>query len=148
MEVTVGTALRIDVDGAVVVLPWADDDAACSAQVREVVGGPADRAIYHRKAHLHVHGNGAAEGLPMNLAAWVLASQWRGMEISYGFYGPVLVTGPDRSALPEGMAAEVRAVCAAVAEVRLEWMTRPPAGEAAARAEVLAAARHAVAALI
>ncbi|WP_191878545.1 MULTISPECIES: hypothetical protein [Streptomyces] len=148
MEVTVGTALRIDVDGAVVVLPWADDVAARMAQVRDVVGGPADRAIYHRQAHFHVPGNGAAEGLPMNLAAWVLASQWRGMEISYGFYGPTLVTGPDRSPLSEGMAAEVRAVCAAVAEVRLEWVTRPPAGEAAARAEVLAAARHAVAALI
>ncbi|GLW03674.1 hypothetical protein [Streptomyces lavendulae] len=139
--------LRIDVDGALVVLPWPDDEVARGAQVRGAVGGPADRAVYHRQAHLHVHGNGAAEGLPVNLAAWVLASQWRGVEIPYGFYGPVLVTGPERSALGDGVAGEVRAVCAAVAEVRQEWVTRPPAGEGPARAEMLAAARHSVAAL-
>lgn len=142
-----GTALRIGVDGAVVVLSWPDDDAARWAQVKDLVGGPVDRAVYHRQAHFHVHGNGASGGLSMNLAAWVLASLWRGMEIPYGFYGPVVVTGPERCALGDGVAGEVRAVCAAVAEVRQEWVSRPPVGERAARAEVLDAARHSVAAL-
>ncbi|MFD8984645.1 hypothetical protein [Streptomyces sp. NPDC059564] len=141
------TVLRIDVDGAVVVLSWPDDDAARREAVTGAVGRPADSAVYHRQAHFHVHGNGASGGLPMNLAAWALASQWRGMEIPYGLYEPVLVTGPQLSVLGDGVAGEVRAVCAAVAEVRQEWVTRPPAGEGPARAEVLAAARHSVAAL-
>ncbi|MFE6848799.1 hypothetical protein [Streptomyces sp. NPDC057686] len=83
----------------------------------------------------------------MNLSVWVLASVWRRMEIPYGFYGPVVVTGPQLDALDEAMAEEVQAVCEAVAEVREECATRQPAGEWQARAELLAAARHRVAAL-
>ncbi|MFF3864039.1 hypothetical protein [Streptomyces sp. NPDC002209] len=142
-----GTVLRIDVDGAVVVLPWPGEDAGRWQVVRTAVGGPADAAVYHRRTQLHVHGNGQSERLPMNLSVWVLASVWRGMEIPYGFYGPVVVTGPQLDALDEAMAEEVQAVCAAVAEVREEWVTRQPAGEWQARAELLAAARHRVAAL-
>ncbi|MFE5539501.1 hypothetical protein ACFQ78_27630 [Streptomyces sp. NPDC056519] len=142
-----GTALRIDVGGAVVVLPWPGDDAGRRQVVRTAVGGPADAAVYHRRTQFHVHGQGQTERLAMNLPAWVLASVWRRMEITYGFYGPVVVTGPRLGALDEAMAAEVRAVCAAVAEVREKWVTRQPAGEWQARAELLAAARHRVAAL-
>lgn len=142
-----GTVLRIDVDGAVVVLPWPGEDAGRRQVVRTAVGGAADAAVYHRRAQFHVHGNGQSERLPMNLSAWVLASVWRRMEIPYGLYGPVVVTGPQLGDLDEAMAEEVQAVCAAVAEVREEWVTRQPAGERQARAELLAAARHRVAAL-
>ncbi|MER7467910.1 hypothetical protein [Streptomyces sp. NPDC097981] len=142
-----GTVLRIDMDGAVVVLSWPDGDTERRQVVRAAVGGVADAAVYHRRAQFHVHGNGQSERLAMNLSAWVLASVWRGMEIPYGFFGPVVVTGPQMDSLGEAMAVEVRAVCAAVADVREEWVTRQPAGEGPARAELLAAARYGVAAL-
>ncbi|MBT2611445.1 hypothetical protein J7I97_25100 [Streptomyces sp. ISL-87] len=92
---------------------------------------------------LHVHGNGQAERLPLNLAVWVLASVWRGIELPYGLHGTVMVTGPQSEALDADLVAEVRAVCAAVAEVRAEWQDQPPVGEGPARAELLAAGRHA-----
>ncbi|MFJ5811686.1 hypothetical protein [Streptomyces sp. NPDC093093] len=138
-------ALRIDTDGSVVALSWPEEYAERRETVRTAVGGSADAAIYHRRAHLHVHGNGQAENLPMNLATWVLASHWRGVEIPYGFHGPVVVTGPQLTGLDETLAGEVLAMCAAVADVRAEWVTRLPVGESQARAELLAAARHAVA---
>ncbi|MFZ3475766.1 hypothetical protein ACODT3_40370 [Streptomyces sp. 4.24] len=136
--------LRVDSDGTVVVHPWPEDERERWAAVRTAVGGSADAAVYHRRAQLHVHGNGQAEGLPLNLAAWALASVWRGLDIPYGLYGPVVVTGPQMGGLDEDLAGAVRAVCAAVAEVRQEWTTRPPVGERQARAEVLAAARHSI----
>ncbi|MFD9356452.1 hypothetical protein [Streptomyces sp. NPDC060031] len=83
----------------------------------------------------------------MNLTAWVLASHWRQMELPYGFYGPVVVTGPQLADLEEALAGEVTAVCAAVADIRAEWASRRPVGESQARAELLGAARHATAAL-
>lgn len=140
-------ALRIDVDGTVVVLPWPEVDVERRELVRVAVGGGADTAVYHRRAHLHVHGNGQAENLPVNLSAWALASVWRGMDIPYGLYGPVVVTGPQQAELDEDLAGAVRAVCAAVVEICQEWKARPPVGEQQARAELLAAARHSVAAL-
>lgn len=140
--------LRIDTDGAVAVLPWPADERERWEVVRAAVGGSADAAVYHRRAHLHVHGNGQAEALSRNLSAWALASVWRGMDIPYGLYGPVVVTGPQLTGLDEDLASEVRAVCAAVAEIRQEWTARPPVGEPQARAELLAAARYSVAALV
>lgn len=142
-----GAVLQIDVDGAVVMLPWPGEGAERRQVVRMAVGGSADAAVYHRRTQLHVHGNGQSERLTLNLSAWVLASVWRGVEITYGLYGTVVVTGPQLAALDESMAREVRAVCVAVAEVRAEWVVRQPAGEWQARAELLAAARHGVAAL-
>lgn len=139
--------LRIDADGGVVVLPWPGEDAGRRQVVRMAVGGLVDAAVYDRRAQFHMQVNGQAERLPMNLAVWVLASVWRGMEIPYGFYGPVVVTGPQMGALDEAVAQEVQAVCEAVGEVRQEWVTRQPAGEWQARAELLAAARHRLAAL-
>ncbi|KOU66700.1 hypothetical protein ADK55_05040 [Streptomyces sp. WM4235] len=140
-------ALRIDTDGSVVALPWPEEYTERRGVVRTAVGGSADAAIYHRRAHLHVHGNGQAEDLPMNLSAWVLASHWRGVEIPYAFHGPVVVTGPQLDGLDESVARQVLAMCAAVADVRAEWVTRLPVGESQARAELLAAVRHAVTAL-
>ncbi|MFJ6054661.1 hypothetical protein [Streptomyces sp. NPDC092307] len=58
----------------------------------------------------------------------------------------VVVTEPRTTDLDEDLKGQVPAVCAAVAEVRLEWVTRASAGEVQARAELLAAARHARAA--
>lgn len=84
----------------------------------------------------------------MNLSAWALASAWRGIDIPYGLYGPVVVTGPQLTELDEDLAGAVQAVCAAVAEILQEWRARPPVGERQARAELLAAARHSVAALV
>ncbi|MGW1768252.1 hypothetical protein ACWCQL_29940 [Streptomyces sp. NPDC002073] len=98
--------------------------------------------MYHRRAQLHVHGNGQTEQLPLNLAGWVLASAWRGIELPYGLYGTIVVTGQSAQDLELDLAAEVEAVCAAVTEVRAEWQDRPPACEGPARAELLAAARH------
>ncbi|WP_407842115.1 hypothetical protein ACE1OC_42955 (plasmid) [Streptomyces sp. DSM 116496] len=140
-------ALRIDPDGTVVVLAWPQDDAERRQVVRAAVGGGADTAVYHRRAHLHVHGNWQAENLPVNLSAWALASVWRGIDIPYGLYGPVVVTGPQLTELDEDLAEAVRAVCAAVVEIRQEWKVRPSVGEEQARAELLAGARHSVAAL-
>ncbi|MCX4721999.1 hypothetical protein OG818_40625 [Streptomyces virginiae] len=146
MEGTVG-ALRIDTDGAVAVVPWPEEHAERRDVVRSAVGGSPDEAVYHRRASMHVHGSGQIEQLPLNLSAWVLASIWRGMEIPYGFHGPVVVTGPQLAGLDEDLEGVVQAVSAAVAEIRLEWVTRPPVGEPQARAELLAAARHAMSAL-
>ncbi|MFD7555198.1 hypothetical protein ACFV9E_11785 [Streptomyces sp. NPDC059835] len=137
------SVLRVDADGAVTVLPWPDDLVQQGLLIRAGVGGQADTGAYHRRAVLHVHGNGQGEGLPMNLAAWVLACVWREVELPYGLYGVAVVTGPQSRGLDSDLAAEVRAVCKAVADVRVEWQYRPPAGEASARAELLAAARHA-----
>jgi DMSO/TMAO reductase YedYZ molybdopterin-dependent catalytic subunit len=48
--------------------------------------------VYHRRAVLHIHGNGQKLGLPQNLAAWALASAWRGMPL-YPLADPIGVTG-------------------------------------------------------
>ncbi|MCX4546915.1 hypothetical protein [Streptomyces sp. NBC_01565] len=135
--------LRVDADGATTLMSWPEDELQRGLLIRAGVGGVADTAVYHRLAVLHVHGNGQAERLPLNLPVWVLASVWRGIELPYGFYGGVMVTGPGSEALDSDLVAEVQAVCVAVAEVRAEWQDRPPVGEGAARAELLAAGRHA-----
>ncbi|MFD6186898.1 hypothetical protein [Streptomyces goshikiensis] len=139
--------LRIDADCATKLMPWPDDEPLRALLIRAGVGGSADTAVYHRRAVLHVHGNVQAERLPLNLSAWVLASVWRGFELPYGLHGTVMVTGPQSEALDADLAAEIQTVCAAVAEVRAEWKDRPPVGENAARAELLAAARYALDAL-
>ncbi|MFK4227974.1 hypothetical protein [Streptomyces sp. NPDC019890] len=72
------------------------------------------------------------------------------MEITHGARGTIVVTGTGGSTmdqLDDVLAAQLRAVCVAVRGVLVEWQTRPPTGEVAARAEVLAAARHQVKAL-
>lgn len=141
------SVLRIDADGASRVLPWPGDEVQQRLLIRAGVGGPADMGVYHRRAVLHVHGDGQNARLPMNVAVWALACVWRGTELPYGLYGTAMVTGPQSRSLDDDLAAEVQAVCEAVADVRGEWRERPPAGEGPARAELLAAARHARGAL-
>ncbi|MFD6185452.1 hypothetical protein [Streptomyces goshikiensis] len=135
--------LRIDTDGRTALMPWPADGMESALLIRAGAGGSADTAVYHRRAVLHVHGNVQAECLALNLAAWVLVSVWRGFELPYGLHGTVMVTGPQSEALDADLVAEIQAVSAAVAEVRAEWQDRPPVGENAARAELLAAGRHA-----
>jgi hypothetical protein len=85
-------ALRIDPAATVtdVNLP---ESGAYSA-IREHVGSPdsVDQGVYHRRAVVHRHGNGRGIGLPQNLAAWALASAWRGMAL-YPLAGPIVITG-------------------------------------------------------
>ncbi|WP_331763550.1 hypothetical protein [Streptomyces anthocyanicus] len=71
-------------------LPEADRRAV----IRELLGSPdtVDQGIYHRRAVLHVHRTGRQLGLKQNLAAWALASAWRGAAL-YPLAGPVAVTG-------------------------------------------------------
>ncbi|MEU9304909.1 hypothetical protein [Streptomyces sp. NPDC048269] len=137
------SVLRVDPDGGTTLMPWPVDELQRGLLIRAGVGGSADTAVYHRRAVLHVHGNGQSARLPLNLAVWVLASVWRGIELPYGLYGTVMVTGPRSQELETDLLAEVQGVCVAVAEVRAEWQDRPPAGEGTARAELLAAARYA-----
>ncbi|NUK89970.1 hypothetical protein [Streptomyces lunaelactis] len=115
---------------------------------RDLLGGTVDAGVYHRRALLHVHGGGPGEpGRGFNVAVWALACAWRGLDIPYGLYGTAVVTGPGDgrvAGLEAGLVVQVRAVCAAVRDVLAEWQTRPPAGESAARSELLAAARHQV----
>ncbi|MEU6346248.1 hypothetical protein ABZ883_35455 [Streptomyces sp. NPDC046977] len=113
------------------------------------MGGTVDGAVYHRRALLHVHGEGALSlDREFNVAAWALASIWRGADLSYGLYGTAVVTGPNRgdgssAELDNDLVEQVRAVGGAVSDTVRVWRTGPPASEAAARAEVLAAARAA-----
>ncbi|MER6240785.1 hypothetical protein ABT185_32890 [Streptomyces clavifer] len=141
-------ALRIWEHGEVETVQLPDTHAAQIRELAHLVGGPTDTGMYHRQAVLHIHGTGAqAQHLQFNASAWALASAWRGLGNTYGLYGPVVVTGPGDfeggyGALSSHLEAQVHDVCAAVSDVHAEWRTRPPAGEAAARAELMAATRH------
>jgi hypothetical protein len=142
------TALRIGLQGTTDTLELPDAYPEQRMALRDLLGGTVDAGVFHRRARVHVFGEGAlAQGRELNVAAWALACVWRGMDIGYGLYGTAVVTGPGRDdggsdALADDLAEQVRAVCAAVREVLVEWRTRPPAGESVARAEILAAARH------
>ncbi|WP_056791470.1 hypothetical protein [Streptomyces sp. Root55] len=143
-------ALRIWEHGEVEVVQLPGTHAAQIRELAHLVGGPTNTGMYHRQAVLHIHGTGAAaQDLQFNASAWALASAWRGLDITYGLYGPIMVTGPGDpaggyGALAPHLESQIHDVCAAVSDVHAEWRTRPPAGEAAARAELLAAARHQV----
>jgi hypothetical protein len=142
------TAIRLEPDGSANTLMLPTRSEAQRQALRSILNGTVDAGVYHRRALLHVHGGGySAELLPFNPAAWALACTWRGMDISYGFYGTAVVTGPGDGLLaplePE-LHAGVRSVAGAVKKVLITWRTRPPAGERAARAELLAAARYAL----
>ncbi|MFG2691594.1 hypothetical protein ACGFWG_36465 [Streptomyces sp. NPDC048405] len=120
-------------------LPGADTRAV----IRELLSSPVtvDQGIYHRRAVLHVHGNGRQLGLPQNLAAWALASAWRGT-VLYPLAGPVAVTGRttagEVTALDSDLAQHARAVAQAVRETLTEWRGRPPVSDEAAISELLA----------
>ncbi|MFF4836974.1 hypothetical protein [Streptomyces sp. NPDC001315] len=104
--------------------------------------------MYHRRVLLHIHGNGRAMGLAQNIAAWALASAWRGMAL-HPVHGPVVVTGRAQdgavAALDDGLARHVHAVAQTVRETLAEWRTRPPASNKVALNELLAYAARDVA---
>ncbi|MGP4001698.1 hypothetical protein [Streptomyces sp. 8N706] len=140
------TALRIDVTGGVTEVTLPEDGTGQRAVIAQLLGGAADRGVYHREVLLHVHGD-AAQMLDANFAAWALACVWRGLELPYWLYGDVVLTGPEAgggavAGLDGRLADQARAVVAGVHEVMSEWEQRPPRSEEAARAEVLANARH------
>ncbi|MFI0772583.1 hypothetical protein ACH4TQ_48165 [Streptomyces sp. NPDC021218] len=141
-------ALRIDPDATSSRLDLPTDQAAQHNVLRSLIGGSTDRAVYHRNALLHVHGNGAGMRLPVNPAAWALACSWRGLALPYLLYGPVIVTGPDTSGtvedLKDRLLAQAEEVARRAEELRLEWSARPPVSEPAARQELLAYARRAI----
>jgi hypothetical protein len=140
-------ALCIAPDATVTEIAVPAEYTAQRQVLRGLVGGTVDAAVFHRRACVHVHGEGAILGAPLNVAAWALASGWREAEISYGLHGIAVVTDPDGAdgasqALGTDLAAQVKAACAAVHDVLVERQTRPPAGEQAVWAEVLAAAHY------
>ncbi|WP_345600017.1 hypothetical protein [Streptomyces coacervatus] len=102
---------------------------------------PVDQGVYHRRAVLHIHGNGLNLGFPQNLAAWALASAWRGMPL-YPLAGPIVITGRTASgevtALDDDLVQHALAVTQTVRETLGEWRTRPPGSNEAALNELLA----------
>ncbi|MGP4092576.1 hypothetical protein [Streptomyces sp. KR55] len=118
--------------------------------IRELVGSPdaVDQGMYHRRAVLHIHGTGRQVGPPQNLAAWALASAWRGMTL-YPLAGTIVVTGRtatgDMTALDDDLVQHAKAVAQTVRETLAQWRTRPPASNEAAISELLAYAARDVA---
>ncbi|MFE2970265.1 hypothetical protein ACFXKC_42755 [Streptomyces sp. NPDC059340] len=80
------------------------------------------------------HGNGQSIGLQQNLAAWVLASAWRGMTL-YPLHGPAVITGRTRDG---GLAALDDYLAQTVRETLIAWQARHPATNETAIAELLA----------
>lgn len=140
-------ALRIDPDATVTDLNLPATDAHIAIQ--EHVGSDAvDQGVYHRRAVLHIHGNGLKLGFPQNLAAWALASAWRGMPL-YPLAGPIVITGRttsgDKAALDHDLAQHAKAVAQTVRDTLTEWRERPPASNEAAIKELLAYAARDIA---
>ncbi|MBO3681726.1 hypothetical protein [Streptomyces sp. NEAU-YJ-81] len=142
------SALRIDPDATSSRLNLPTDSTAQHDVLRSLIAGSTDRAVYHRQALLHLHSNGAGIRLPVNPAAWALACTWRGLNLPYLLYGPVIVTGPDTSGaiedLNDRLLTEAEKVADKALELRLEWSARPPVSEPAAQNELLAYARRAL----
>ncbi|MEU0899835.1 hypothetical protein [Streptomyces massasporeus] len=140
-------ALCIDPDATVtdLNLPAADAQSAIQEHVRY---DALDQGVYHRRAVLHIHGNGQKLGLPQNLAAWALASAWRGMPL-YPLAGPIVVTGRtasgDVTVLDDDLVQHAKAVAQTVRDTLSEWRARPPASNEAAVNELLAYAARDVA---
>lgn len=134
-------ALRIDLDASVTDIDLSELDA--QSAIREHLGFPdaVDQGVYHRRAVLHIHGNGQTIGLPQNLTAWALASAWRGMPL-YPLAGIIVVTGRtaagDVTALDEDLAEHAKAVAQTVREALTQWRARPPTSNEAAIRELLA----------
>ncbi|GHE34294.1 DUF3846 domain-containing protein [Streptomyces capitiformicae] len=140
-------ALRIDPDATVTDLNLPTTDA--QSAIQEHIGSSAvDHGVYHQRAVLHIHGNGQNLGLPQNLAAWALASAWRGMPL-YPLAGPIVVTGRtasgDVAALDDDLVQHAKAVAQTVRDTLSEWRTRRPASNEAAVNELLAYAARDVA---
>ncbi|MEU0186729.1 hypothetical protein ABZ312_37095 [Streptomyces sp. NPDC006207] len=137
-------ALRLEVTGVVETFELPEDYPRQRQVLRALLSGAVDGSVYHRRALIHVHGQGSfSPARQLNVAAWALASTWRGTELPYGLYGTAVVTGPNRSgggshALDDDLVQEVQEVSAAVADVLTTWQVTPPHAEAAARNAVRA----------
>jgi hypothetical protein len=140
-------ALRIDPDATVTDLNLPAPDAHSAIQ-EHVESDAVDQGVYHRRAVLHIHGNGLKLGLSQNLAAWALGSAWRGTTL-YSLTGPVVITGRtangDVTALDDDLAQHAKAVTQTVRDTLSEWRQRPPASNEAAIQELLAYAARDVA---
>ena len=114
-------ALRVAPDTVVTELDLPVPGAHSAIQDHIGTTGAIDQGVFHRRALLHIHGDGAAIGLAQNIAAWALASAWRGMAL-YPIHGPVIVTGRAQdggvAALDDGLARHVHAVAQTV---RKRW---------------------------
>ncbi|MFE2337568.1 MULTISPECIES: hypothetical protein [Streptomyces] len=140
-------ALSIDPDAAVTDLNLPGADAQSAIQTH--LGSDAvDRGVYHRRAVLHIDGNGQNLGLPQNLAAWALASAWRGKPL-YPLAGVIVVTGRTESGglttLDDDLVQHAKVVAQTVCDTLSEWRARPPASNEAAVSELLAYAARDVA---
>ncbi|MFJ9460784.1 hypothetical protein ACIRST_37660 [Kitasatospora sp. NPDC101447] len=138
-------ALQIDPAGRVERIDLPVEPVLWHRAVVTRLSGSPDRASYHRRALMWVHGSGADEGLLPNLTATALASAWRGIDIgsSYFLYGRVIVTGAedgDVVQLGEDLAGQAQAVAEAVVARRTAWQTQQPASNEVAWAEILQSA--------
>ncbi|OEV12223.1 hypothetical protein AN218_09360 [Streptomyces nanshensis] len=121
--------LRIDVDATVEAVTVPADGQY--RRLRELLGGPTDRGIYHRRAIHYVQDGPQRTDANWNLAAWAAACLWRRTVLSYEIYGPVVVTGPDSDeseglrGLDEDVARELRACADAVMRCRERWRRMP-----------------------
>ncbi|WP_199550188.1 hypothetical protein [Streptomyces sp. N35] len=138
-------ALHIDVDTTVTPLTLRTPPYD---QLRTLLGGVTVTGIYHRRAVLHILDDGQqrhADGRTgLNLAAWALASAWRGIDL-YPLYGPVVITGGDAgtsTSLEDDLGTQVLRSATTVRETLAEWRLRPPASNDAAVAELLAYVRN------
>jgi hypothetical protein len=122
-------ALLITPDTTVTEIDLSEPDAHSMIRERIAATGTVDQALYHRRALLHIHGDGCGMGLVLNTAAWALASAWRGMAL-YPIHGPVIVTGPaddgDVAPLDDDLAQHAHTVAKTVRETLGEWRTRRP----------------------
>ncbi|MEU5417884.1 hypothetical protein [Streptomyces sp. NPDC020667] len=135
-------ALVIETDGTVRPLDLPSDREGRSSVLRAVVGGFAESARYHPGALLYVNADGAK--VP-NVAAWALACAWRGLDLDYYLYGPVVVTAASTgSPLTDELMGQVRTAAEAVAEVMAEWHGRSPVSPEAGIRELLAQVRFRV----
>ncbi|WP_331732498.1 hypothetical protein [Streptomyces sp. NBC_00989] len=134
-------ALRIDPDATVTDINLPESDA--QSAIRDHVGSPdaVDQGVYHRRAVLHLHGSGRVIGLDANLAAWALASAWRGTPL-YPLHGTVVVTGRGQDGgvnpLDDELAQHGHTVAQTVRDTLATWRIRPPASNHAAVDELLA----------
>ncbi|GGN46372.1 hypothetical protein [Streptomyces fuscichromogenes] len=141
-------ALRIDPDTNVTDLALPPTGA--HSVIRELVGSPdaVDQATYHQRAVMHIHGSGRREGLPQNLAAWALASAWRGTPL-YPLAGPIVVTGRTTTgellALDDDLVQHAHVVAQTVRDTLSEWRDRPPVSNETAVNELLAYAARDIA---
>jgi hypothetical protein len=75
------------------------------------------------------------------MAAWALASAWRGMPL-YPLAGPIVITGRtasgDVTVLDDDLVQHATAVVQTVRDALSQWRVRPPASEEAAVKGLLA----------